>query len=61
MPLATAKQKARLKCFVLLLIVVVAVLVSVNVKSLSFDAGASELQVVTRWEQPVLTIHSDGA
>src|SRR5215469_9628310 len=55
------KQTARLKSFVLLLIIVVAVLVSVQGKSLSFHAGAPELQVVKRWEQPVLTIHSAGA
>jgi hypothetical protein len=61
MPSASAKQKARLKSFVLLRIVVVAVFISVNVESLSFHAGSSELQVVKRWEQPVLTIHSDGA
>jgi len=64
MPSVLVSRKSRSKAILLLVtisLIAVAVLVSVSAKRLHSDARASELEIASAWQRPVLTIHSDGA
>ncbi len=61
MSFISSSQEQKSKSFILLVIVSFGVLICLNARSLYVYARGAEFEVSRRWEQPVLTIHSEGA
>jgi hypothetical protein len=61
MRFVSAAQERKSKFFIPFVVIALSVLIYLNARSLYVYARGSEFEVIKRWEQPVLTIHSEGA